>query len=48
MQLRDEDQAQKVMREMDNKIARILQHYNWEFSDGRPIGKLSAYFANQA
>lgn len=46
--VQDEDEAQKVMQEMDNKIAKFLRHYAWAFSDGKPIGKLSAYFAHQA
>lgn len=46
--VRDEIEAQKVMQEMDNKIAEFLQRYSWAFSDGKPIGKLSAYFAHHA
>jgi thiamine-triphosphatase len=44
----DEAEAQTVMQEMDDKIAEFLRHYTWAFSNDKPVGKLSAYFAHQA
>jgi len=46
--LSDKDEAPKLMLAMDNKIAKFIQCYTWAFSDGKPTGKLSAYFEYKA
>ncbi len=48
VKVQNEDEAQKLMQEMDKKIVDFLQRYEWAFSDDEPVGKLSAYFARLA
>lgn len=36
---------QAVAKEMDHQIEAFMQQYSWAFSPGKPVGKLSAYFA---
>lgn len=48
MNIDDHDHARKVTLAMDDRIARFLRHYEWAFSVGQPIGKLSAYFEYRA
>ena len=42
-----EQQVTEVMERMDNRVANFLQHYDWAFAQGQPVGKLSAYFASK-
>ncbi|OAP62771.1 hypothetical protein AYL99_01998 [Fonsecaea erecta] len=46
--VQDEDEARKLMLEMDNKLVEFLRHYHWAFSSDTPTGKLSAYFEHKA
>jgi thiamine-triphosphatase len=46
--VKNEDEARKVMLIMDNKIAQFLQRYHWAFSNDEAVGKLSAYFDHKA
>ncbi|PVH91015.1 hypothetical protein DM02DRAFT_577389 [Periconia macrospinosa] len=39
-----EQQKQKTMEEMDNRIAKFMDRYSWAFCRGVPKGKLTAYF----
>lgn len=39
-----QDRAQ-VIAEMDQEIDNFMKHYAWAFPPGKPVGKLSAYFA---
>lgn len=40
----EEQQKQRMMREMDEKISLFMRQYGWAFSSGEPKGKLTAYF----
>jgi thiamine-triphosphatase len=42
-----EEQKQRIMQEMDERIAGFMEHYSWAFLSGLPIGKLTAYFAHR-
>lgn len=39
-----QDEAQKVMQTIDNKIVRFLRPYSWAFSDEGPVGKAIGFF----
>ncbi|KAF2453458.1 CYTH-like domain-containing protein [Lineolata rhizophorae] len=39
-----EQQEQRLMQEMDEKISTFMKQYSWAFSPGEPKGKLTAYF----
>ncbi|KAF2789850.1 hypothetical protein K505DRAFT_312399 [Melanomma pulvis-pyrius CBS 109.77] len=39
-----EQQKQKRMQEMDDRIAKFMERYSWAFCPGEPKGKLTAYF----
>ncbi|KIX06955.1 uncharacterized protein Z518_04931 [Rhinocladiella mackenziei CBS 650.93] len=41
----NEQEIRKILEKMDHEIADFLRRYNWAFSEGEPVGKLSAYFA---
>ena len=43
-----EQQKQKAMQEMDERIAKFMERYSWAFCPGVPKGKLSAYFERKA
>ena len=45
--VQNEQQVAEVMERMDNRVANFLRHYNWAFAQGKPVGKLSAYFASK-
>ncbi|KAI4144873.1 MAG: hypothetical protein LQ340_006508 [Diploschistes diacapsis] len=36
---------QAVAKDMDRQIEAFMQQYSWAFPPGKPVGKLSAYFA---
>lgn len=38
-------ERQGMTRQMDRQIETFMQDYSWAFPDGKPVGKLSAYFA---
>ena len=35
---------QRVMQDMDERVSKFMKQYSWAFSQGRPKGKLTAYF----
>ncbi|KAF1994236.1 hypothetical protein P154DRAFT_557377 [Amniculicola lignicola CBS 123094] len=39
-----EQQKQRKMQEMDDRIAKFMEQYSWAFCRGVPKGKLTAYF----
>jgi thiamine-triphosphatase len=39
-----EEQKQRTMQEMDDRIAKFMEQYSWAFCPGVPKGKLTAYF----
>lgn len=43
-----EQEMQRKMQEMDEKIARFMKRYSWAFLSGTPKGKLTAYFEYQS
>ncbi|KAH8728851.1 CYTH-like domain-containing protein [Phaeosphaeriaceae sp. PMI808] len=43
-----EEQKQRTMQEMDDKIAKFMGRYSWAFCPGIPKGKLTAYFEQKA
>lgn len=42
-----EQQKQRVMQEMDERIVKFMSRYAWAFRPGIPTGKLSAYFKRE-
>lgn len=43
-----EQQKQRAMQEMDERIAKFMERYSWAFCPGVPKGKLTAYFERKA
>jgi len=43
-----EQQKQKTMQKMDDRIAKFMERYSWAFCQGAPKGKLTAYFERNA
>jgi hypothetical protein len=46
--IQDRCHMDKVMTAMDGEIAQFMRRYAWAFTNGTPIGKLSAYFARNS
>ena len=44
----DGNEAQMALKTMDYRLVEFLQLYAWAFTTGKPVGKLSAYFAHDA
>ena len=40
-------QRRAMVFKMDSDIQEFMQHYSWAFALGKPVGKLSAYFAGK-
>lgn len=45
--VQNEHEVTEAMEQMDNRVAHFLQHYAWAFSKDKPVGKLTAYFAQK-
>lgn len=39
------EERQRLSAKMDEEIQHFMQKYAWAFPLGKPVGKLSAYFA---
>ncbi|KAK0626071.1 CYTH-like domain-containing protein [Immersiella caudata] len=40
-----EGEKRDEMRRMDERIGEFMRRYEWAFAEGKPVGKLTAYFA---
>lgn len=43
-----EKEKQRLMQQMDDRIAKFMERYAWAFRPGVPKGKLTAYFERNA
>lgn len=46
--IKDRSDVSRIMTIMDNEIAQFMHRYAWAFTAGKPVGKLSAYFARNS
>ncbi|EAT84184.1 thiamine-triphosphatase [Parastagonospora nodorum] len=42
-----EQERQRILQKMDDRIAAFMTHYAWAFCPGAPKGKLTAYFERE-